>query len=175
MAFYSRVKLPPLKLSVRSASATCRTMLFRGSTEPSSINVAEDKVEENDQEEEADLTLDDLSDEACEPTHHELHCKASVKGWAEHRKKLLSVLTESAAMPLGQLCALCPNNALYRCQECGPLVFYCQECFRTQHKSVNYFYIAEKWEVYKCVSLFLDTDVFHSCRVIILMFVLWRI
>ena len=57
-------------------------MRFRGSTEPSSINVAEATVEENDQEEEADLTLDDLSDEACEPTRHELHCKASVKGWA---------------------------------------------------------------------------------------------
>ena len=49
MAFYSRAKLPPLKLSVRNASATCRTMLFRGSTgigEPSSVNVAEDKVKE---------------------------------------------------------------------------------------------------------------------------------
>ena len=150
MAFYSRAKLPPLKLSVRNASATCRTMLFRGSTgigEPSSENVAEDKVKENDQEEEADLILDGLSDEVCEPTHHELHCKASVKGWAEHRKKLLSVLTESAAMPLGQLCALCPNNALYRCQECGPLIFYCQECFCSQHKSANYFHTAEKWEV----------------------------
>ncbi len=78
---------------------------------------------------------------ANEPTHHELHCKASVKGWSEHRKRLLSVLTEHAAMPLGQLCMMCPNNALYRCK------FYCKECFCTQHKLANYFHVAEKWEV----------------------------
>ena len=73
--------------------------------------------------------------------------RLQLKGGLSNRKKLLSVLTESAAMPLGQLCALCPNNALYRCQECGPLIFYYQECFCSQHKSANYFHTAEKWEV----------------------------
>ena len=58
------------------------------------------KIKWRKKNQEADLTLDDLSDEACEHTYHELHCKTSVKGWAEHWKKLLSVLTESAACRL---------------------------------------------------------------------------
>lgn len=147
MAFYSRVKLPPLKL--RQGSTASKALLFRGSNisggEPSSCLGEDDDIDTEGADPAS--SIDDMDLLANEPTHHELHCKASVKGWSEHRKRLLSVLTECAAMPLGQLCVLCPNNALYRCQECGPLNFYCKECFCTQHKLANYFHVAEKWEV----------------------------
>ena len=43
------------------------------------------------------------------------------------------------------LCALW--HATLRCEECGPLGYFCLECFDNAHRAVNRFHVAEKWEV----------------------------
>ena len=59
-----------------------------------------------------------------EPTDHELYSQASAKGWDKLRKGILLAAVESSAMPINQVCLLCSELALLRCQECGPLVYY---------------------------------------------------
>ena len=134
MAYYSQLKLPPLKLTVTHRSkSVSRKMLFRGvdtveNTGQEDPNIAH--VSESENSSEHDLTDDheptwltlDLPD--AEPTHHELQCKSYVKGWEQLRTKLVSVFTERSAMPVGQECLFCAESAKFRCQECGPHVNY---------------------------------------------------
>ena len=65
---------------------------------------------------------------------------------------------EISAMPVDQSCLLCSELAVFRCQECGPLVYYCFECFSKQQQKVNLFHIAEKWEVMGGIIRFEDTS-----------------
>ena len=85
--------------------------------------------------------------EVVEPTGHELESRSSVEGWEAIRIGLRNVVTESAAMPLEQKCFMCCDQASLRCPQCGPLGFYCCDCFKKAHCHVNVFHVAEKWEV----------------------------
>ena len=85
-----------------------------------------------------------------EPSFHELESRASAAGWDKIRNKVMKVVTENAAMPIAQVCLKCEGLASLRCQECGPLGFYCSGCFEVSHGVVNLFHLAEKWEVYTC-------------------------
>ena len=85
--------------------------------------------------------------ESCEPTEHELSCKSSVAGWEGIRLKLRTSVTEGAAMPLGQKCIMCEETACYRCQQCGPLGYFCSSCFMKLHSRINIFHVPEQWEV----------------------------
>lgn len=86
-----------------------------------------------------------------EPTCFELETKASVAGWERVRQGILVAMTETAAMPLGQICLNCEEEASVRCKQCGPVCFYCVECFQSCHSSVNFFHVAEKWEVARSI------------------------
>jgi len=88
--------------------------------------------------------------EFLEPTHHELQCKASVRGWMEIRSDLLKCYTASYAMPQGQLCLLCANHAELLCEQCGPSAFLCKQCFIVQHEAVNIFHTPQEWKVINC-------------------------
>ena len=167
MAFYQRFMLAPLKLTQRPDAA--RMLVYRGvattrQQEPSASNgdsIGSEQepsasAEENMGQElsvdssETTVVQDFLPDSPPiidEPTHHELQSKANVRGWEQLRSRFLSVRTECSAMPFGQLCLLCPNQAEFRCQECGPLIFYCRDCFCSRHEKVNLFHVAERWEV----------------------------
>ena len=85
--------------------------------------------------------------EVVEPTGHKLESRSSVEGWEAIRIGLRNVVTESAAMPLEQKCFMCCDQASLRCPRCGPLGFYCCDCFKKAHCHVNVFHVAEKWEV----------------------------
>ena len=152
------MKLPPLKFNMYSLASRSTSIIHRGlRAESSSQEPCSTKLEEPSQTTETEPVVikektflasdfDDFPSED-EPTHHELQKKANVEGWEQLRSRLLSVATECNAMPLGQLCLLCPNLANVRCQECGPSIFYCSKCFSSYHKSANFFHVAEKWEV----------------------------
>ena len=79
-----------------------------------------------------------------EPTLHKLESRASVSGLEKIRKEVMEVVTESAAMPIGQVCLNCKRLAPIRCQECGPLGYFCFGCFEESHRAVNLFHVAEK-------------------------------
>ncbi len=69
-----------------------------------------------------------------EPTHHQLQNISHVRGWEQQRKEFLYTATECSAMPSGQVCLLCVKPAVhsYRCKSCGPLAFFCRNCFYVQ-------------------------------------------
>ena len=155
MAFHKHFKLPPFKLTQRSAAGVQVQDVHRGASSQQSPS-----------DERGSLAQDNPASNQCqssllepsafsqgnpvpldEPTHHELQSKASVRGWEKLRNGMLSAATESSAMPIGQLCLLCPEPAIFRCQECGPLMHYCSDCFRKQHEKANFYHVAEKWEV----------------------------
>ena len=158
MAFHKHFKLPPFKLTHRSrAGVQVRDLHRSASGVPLPRNssaerdsLAEDKsAPEFSQPQPLEPWFSSLDPCAHldEPSHHELQSIASVKGWEKLRKGMLSAAVEGCAMPIGQVCILCSEQAVVRCQECGPLIHYCLSCFYKQHEKANFFHIAEKWEV----------------------------
>lgn len=128
MAFYCRMKVPPLKLNKHPLVGKSTSIIHRGVHAESSVKELCSELGESTQtlrnsgESDAagemvfvgpDFT-DDIPGED-EPTHNELQSKSSVEGWEQLRNKLLSVATECSAMPLMQICLLCPNSADIRC------------------------------------------------------------
>ena len=87
-----------------------------------------------------------------EPTNYELESKASVAGWERVRNGMLRAVTEAACLPLAQSCISCDKEASLRCQRCGPLAYFCPDCFDQCHHKTNIFHVAEKWEVSETVS-----------------------
>lgn len=47
-----------------------------------------------------------MPDEIEEPTQHELESRAAMAGWERIRNDLIDVVTEDAAMPVGQVCTV---------------------------------------------------------------------
>ena len=149
MVYHKYVKLPPLRLTQRCGGGVKVRCVHRGRV---SAGLHEgpglQAIEEN---EESDITQtfdeSNVPHVPDEPSEHQLDCQASVRGWEKLRMEMLSSAIESSAMPVDQTCFLCSNLAVFRCQACGPLVYYCFECFSKQHEKVNIFHVAEKWEV----------------------------
>ena len=49
-----------------------------------------------------DIALFGMPDRTEDPTQHELESRAAIAGWKKIRKHLIDVVTEDAAMPVGQ-------------------------------------------------------------------------
>ena len=105
----------------------------------------------------------DAISEIIEPTGHELESKASAAGWAVVRGGILTAVTEAAAMPLSQICHNCEHSATYRCQQCGPLGYFCEGCFLRSHSSMNIFHVPEKWEVISTMYFCTHTGYYLIC------------
>ena len=151
MAFYTKFKLPPLKVTESTQGSSSSYLLFQGSCRKRGSDelVTVESQGEAHSDPEVDQSDFIASTQECdEPTTHELERRSSVSRWEQLRKNLLSVATECAALPQNQLCVACPNRAEFRCLECGPGIYYCKGCFCKQHECVNLFHVAEKWEVY---------------------------
>ena len=154
MSFYTQLKLPPLKLTHHQpkTKSVKKKVLFRGvEAEGSSVSEpAADPINDDDLDTTPALDQSLWSAPASvedEPTHHELQSKSSQKGWDLLCRKFLSAFTECSSMPKEEKCVFCVQPALFRCQECGPCIFYCKNCWITHHQVVNLFHVPEKWEV----------------------------
>ena len=152
MSFYKHFKLPPFRLTQRCGSNVQMQSLHRNM--PSQRRPTTDQSEDESCSEGVSIEMPTAmvvdSTPLTEPTNHEVDSQASVRGWNNDynvRKRLLLAAVESNAMPLNQVCILCSELAVLRCQECGPLVHFCIKCFLKQHEKLNFFHIAEKWEV----------------------------
>ena len=93
------------------------------------------------------IMVEEDEDPSLEPTLHDLQSQASVAGWNKLRGQMLLTAVEFSAMPEGQICLICSEKATLRCQQCGPLVHYCHQCYLKQHERANFFHVPEKWEV----------------------------
>ena len=161
MAFHKHFKLPPFNLTRRSSAGVHVQDLHRGVSPQRNLSDEGRCLDESEDPSRSIVVEPGIcthsQEQFDEPTLHELQSKASVKGWDILRRRMLSAAIESSAMPIGQLCLLCPALAVLRCQECGPLVHYCCDCFCKQHEKANLFHVAEKWEV--CVPQYF----FYAC------------
>lgn len=150
MAFHKHFKLSTLKLTQHSSTGVHVQDIHRGVSSQQSLSEGQRGLEEQDDSSPAfpvESNACTYSEQLDEPTLHELQSKASMKAWDKLRKGILCAATESSAMPIGQLCLQCSSPAVLRCQQCGPLVHYCIDCFKKHHERVNIFHVAEKWEV----------------------------
>lgn len=142
---YRRYSLPPLKVTQRptigpkTTSSLYRVVNSQGDPDPAPpVELHTPSLD--------DTTATPVPG-SLDPTEHELSCRASVTGWEKIRTGIRIAVTENAAMPLGQLCVICDDTACLRCQQCGPLSFFCSQCYMKFHSRVNIFHVAEKWEV----------------------------
>ena len=93
-----------------------------------------------------DCLLLGMPDEKEDPTQHELESRAVMAVWEKIRKHLIDVVAD-AAMPLGRYVAIplyrgywfivkvCLNCKCSASLHCGPLAYYCSECFGNFHMS----------------------------------------
>ncbi len=44
-----------------------------------------------------------------------------------------------------EVCSLCSEKSLYRCTDCGPLVYYCEVCCIQQHSNRCVLHVPEQW------------------------------
>ena len=156
MASYKRFKLPSLKVTNHSLCETKE--LHRNQSHSLIIDEAATVNKENDttvEESSSTNAADDMlgfadhtqDSSMIEPTVYELQQRATVAAWEQLPGKMLSIAVENCALPVGQNCLTCINPAKFRCERCGPLVFYCFDCFCNQHETTNFFHVAEEWEV----------------------------
>ena len=149
MAFYQRYKLSPFKLT-QCQGAVSTKLIHRGegssNKSPPEVSYSQSSVPQSEDEERKKLLMEDNPQTMIEPTCHELERKAAIKGWERLREEFVKVRTECSAMPLGQTCILCKTPAEFRCQNCGPVAFYCHNCLILLHRKTNFFHVAEKWE-----------------------------
>ena len=151
MAFHKHLKLPPYRLTKRCGREVQVRSIHRSC--PSSLEhclpSATEEVYTGDSGGSAlpFLESDTESHSFPEPTLHELQSKASIAGWKKLRKQMILTAVERSAMPVDQLCFLCGEIAVFRCQECGPLAYFCYKCLCAQHEKANFFHVPEKWEV----------------------------
>lgn len=154
MASHIKFKLPPLKVTNHSQKGA-RTV-YRGQVDTDmetgtgrEQNSAENAHEPSDTAEGS--SFNDIPElygaEDTDPTLHELHCKATVNAWEKLRSNILFLATENSAMPFGQVCMVCNSSARFKCERCGPNIYYCFPCFCKQHETANFFHVAEEWEV----------------------------
>lgn len=150
---YRRFSLPSLKLTQRPVLGEKSihfikqgsNSLFQGNKVQG--NSGSDCTVDEESSRSLQMTDSEGMGDVIEVTSHELESKANAAGWAGVRRGMLTAVTEAAAMPLSQGCLNCDLSALFRCQQCGPLGFFCEECFLKCHSSVNIFHVPEKWEV----------------------------
>lgn len=82
-----------------------------------------------------------------EDTSYKVRRQRLVTNWAKIRTDLVAVYVESEPIPARAVCCDCEQPAVLRCRDCGPSVFYCQECCNSFHKWRNIFHMTEIWKV----------------------------
>lgn len=152
MAYHRKLKLCSLKVTHHSLKETRE--VHRGQVDNAdtcSIELPEHTsmaaTPESEHTDELSTDMPDLYNEDDDPTLHELHQKATVSAWENLRSNILAIATESGAMPFEQVCMVCNTSAKFKCERCGPNIFYCFNCFCKQHETANFFHVAEEWEV----------------------------
>ena len=141
--------LPPLKLTLRPTSGGRSTQLIQRTVSSSQSTPKELNQVEHHENSAVDAGgfINFTQDDLVEPTGHELETKSLISGWNAIRSNILNAVTGAAAMPLAQLCLHCEATASLRCQRCGPMGYFCPECFKKFHNIVNVFHVAQKWQV----------------------------
>lgn len=84
--------------------------------------------------------------------HRNSHCKRKEKAteaWNLVRVSLKHKAVESWALPVDQSrCYICSSSDVtVRCLDCGAHVYYCEECSKMLHGSINIFHRLFKWKV----------------------------
>ena len=148
MAYQKRYRLPPLKLTKRCGAAVdYQSIYHRNSRGKQSVPPQQQQDSVRDDPLPDTVEYEDAGEDISTPTLHGLQSQASIEGWSKVRGQVLLTAAEMCAMPENQTCLCCSEKAILRCQKCGPLVYYCHQCFLNQHKKANFFHVPEKWEV----------------------------
>ena len=157
------VRLPRLKTSTRQVGEPDAThqLIRRGYTFPS---IEEESAFPETNEDRADHTDVDTDDHCCYnpadedpglttdsdplPSLHEIKQKSKIAGWSTLRPAFITSIVQNSSMPVDQRCTLCVSTeATFRCIQCGPCAYYCNNCLNEWHSSTNIFHMPEEWKV----------------------------
>ena len=73
-----------------------------------------------------------------EPTGYEIESRSNVMGWWEIAQSMLEAVTEAYAMEPNQMCDICGNEVVFRCQQCGPVGFFLSGLFPLKPQACEY-------------------------------------
>ena len=161
MLFHRHLKLPRFRLTQRSTSgAVVQKDVARGLEErvkvcPRSMMFEDASTPTAHDRETPGIDLDRTNCEpTSEPTLYAISRKASVAAWNSLRQPMLEAVTESRAVPEEQECTFCLEaRAKFRCVQCGPYCYYCDQCLAKLHLHSNIFHVPEQWKVSTYMSV----------------------
>ena len=150
-----RLKLPSFQVTQRTGTgSTVRRNLPRGRKGDC---VGDEQLSPGGEVGSSDLTTltsfdtvtEHIQDCSSQPevSLHAIKQKAATAAWTQVRPALLKAAVECSAMPVAQCCILCLESASYRCIQCAPWAYFCQNCFGEVHSKINFFHTGEVWEV----------------------------
>ena len=112
------------------------------------------------------VTVDIGCSSQSEVSLHAIKQKAATAAWTQVHPALLKAAVECSAMPVAQCCILCLESVSYRCIQCAPWAYFCQNCFSSEVHS-NFFHTGEVWEV--CAMGF------HLCTLLFILVLFWSL
>ena len=117
------------------------------STSQASTTQLEEEPNLDNEFESHDDVLDD-GDAAIQSTYERRKEKLA-DHWGELRASLIRIkISTHGYPPIGASCICCGlSNAMIRCNDCGPNVFYCSECAISNHTNVNVMHRLFTWKV----------------------------
>ena len=178
MAWRMRLKLPSFQVTQRTGTgSTVRRNLPRGRK---GNCVGDEQLSSGGEVGSSDLTTtdfspmsigtvtEDIQDCSSQPevSLHAIKQKAATAAWTHVRPALLKAAVECSAMPVAQCCILCLESASYRCIQCAPWAYFCQNCFSEVHSKINFFHTGEVWEV--CALAF------HLCTLLFILVLFYQ-
>lgn len=72
--------------------------------------------------------------------------------WKALLDNIYNLMLDNETVPNNPSCFNCDNTAILRCLDCGPKIFYCNNCFNHFHNKINLFHC----------SIYLDNNQFNS-------------
>ena len=111
---------------------------FFNQVESSSNNESEEKSNSNEWENDVDMDIDNY--ESAEPTNYQQKQNKLATNWKIILDDIYCLMLENEAILDDTTCFNCNDVATLKCIDCGPNIFYCDNCFNHFHSKINLFH-----------------------------------
>jgi hypothetical protein len=75
-----------------------------------------------------------------ETTNYQQKQNKLAANWKTVLDDIYNSILDNEAMPNSPSCFNCNNTAILKCIDCGPKIFYCNDCFNYFHSVINLFH-----------------------------------
>jgi hypothetical protein len=97
-----------------------------------------DESEEQSNERRENIEMNELHDPVT--TNYQQKQIKLAANWKTVLDDIYNSILDNEAIPNNPSCFNCNNTAILKCMDCGPKIFYCNNCFNHFHSIINLFH-----------------------------------